>query len=272
MSADNVHATECFVFKEGSLAPCSRELVAEEPLSIHLNAQPLVTLMRTPGNELDLALGFLLTEGVVRSPDEVGTISFCASGEFGNANVVRTRLASGVSGPPVVPRHRRVFSSCGICGAEAIEEAARDIAPFQRPGGRIRPDDVFNLADAMHRAQGIFRRTGGAHAAALAQPPVQSDSATIVREDLGRHNALDKVVGAASRRGGALESALLVLSGRLSFEMVAKAARVGISDVAGVSAPSALAVQLAATLNMFVAGFVRGRTMTVYSGAEALRA
>jgi FdhD protein len=153
-----------------------------------------------------------------------------------------------------------------------IEEAAARIAPFRRPAGRIALGDLFNLAEAMKASQELFKRTGAAHGAALGMPSARQDSRPLVREDIGRHNALDKAVGAAARQGIPLSESLLFLSGRLSFEMVAKAARAGISDVAAVSAPSALAVALGRTLNMFLAGFVRNRMMTVYSGADALRA
>jgi FdhD protein len=151
-----------------------------------------------------------------------------------------------------------------------IEEEAAGIAPFRRPAGRIAPGDIFILAEAMKASQELFKRTGAAHGAALGMSSARPDSGTLVREDIGRHNALDKAIGAAARRGIPLSESLLLLSGRLSFEMVAKAARAGISDVAAVSAPSALAVALGRTLNMFLAGFVRNRTMTVYSGANAL--
>jgi len=126
---------------------------------------------------------------------------------------------------------------------------------------------VFRVAEAMAGAQPIFRSTGGAHAATLSQTPFEE---AIVREDLGRHNALDKALGAALVRSMDLSRSLLMLSSRLSFEMVAKAARAGVADVAGVSAPSAAAVRLARRLRMFLAGFVRGDTMTVYAGADAL--
>ena len=268
MPTEPEQAHESFLFENGTLSPCARNLVTEQPLTILLNDRPLVTLMRTPGDEEELALGYLLTEGLVRSPKDVGAITFCPEGR----NKVLVHLASGVEAPSPLPSHRRVFSSCGICGAEAIEEVARDLPRFALSPGRLAPGDIFALAEAMRRGQERFRRTGGTHAAALARPPVTSEVEAIVREDIGRHNALDKAVGVAARREWGFEGLLLLLSGRLSFEMVAKAARAGICDVAGVSAPSAPAVQLAERLNMFLAGFVRGNTMTVYAGRDALKA
>jgi FdhD protein len=261
---------EFFTFENGALSPCSRELLPEEPLGIALDGEPLITLMRTPGNEEDLALGFLLTEGLIRSAAEVGAISFCRDGAAGVRNEVRVHLASGVKPARPLPAHRKVYSSCGICGADMIAETAAGIAPFSRSPGRIAPGDIFALAEAMKSLQSLFKRTGAAHGAAVAAPSVHPDSEIIVREDIGRHNALDKAVGAAARQGIPLSECLLLLSGRLSFEMVSKAARAGISDIAAVSAPSALAVTLGRSLNMFLAGFVRNQTMTVYSGADAL--
>jgi FdhD protein len=263
-----------FTFENGALSPCSRDLLPEEPLGIVLDGEPVITLMRTPGHEEELALGFLLTEGLIRSAAEVGAISFCREGIADARNEVRVYLASGVKPARPLPAHRKVYSSCGICGAEMIEEATAGIAPFRRPAGRIAPGDLFSLAEAMKAHQELFKRTGAAHGAALllSHSRESGNDSLVVREDIGRHNALDKAVGAAARQGVPLSESLLLLSGRLSFEMVAKAARAGISDVAAVSAPSALAVALGRSLNMFLAGFVRNRTMTVYSGADALRA
>jgi FdhD protein len=247
-----------------------REVVNEQPLRILADGEPIATVMATPGGEVELALGFMLTEGLIRSPKNVGAVSFCRSGSLGKAGEVRVhlleKLPQGAGG-----RYREVLSSCGLCGAELIEAFAEDLHSFAKPAGRLSADDVFRLRDAMERAQTAFARTGGTHAAALAELPVKAaDGQVVVREDLGRHNALDKAVGAAASKGMALERSLLLLSGRLSFEMVAKAARAGISDVAGLSAPSALGVALACKLGMFLAGFVRGDAMTVYSGFEAL--
>lgn len=257
---------ECRVVGPGSPATQSRDVIEEQPLRILVNGAPVATLMRTPGSGTDLTLGFLLTEGIVASQAEVGAVSFCRDGSLGAAGEVDVRLVGMAAAQPL-PRYRDVFSSCSLCGDEWIDALAEDLPRFDRPPARLRPADVFRMADAMAGGQHVFRRTGGAHAAALAVPPFES---AVVREDLGRHNALDKAVGAAVVGGMDLGRSLLLLSSRLSFEMVAKAARAGICDVAGVSAPSAPAVRLAHRLGMFLAGFVRGETMTVYAGVEAL--
>ncbi len=164
--------------------------------------------------------------------------------------------------------YRQVLSSCGICTARVIEEVERHAPPFTPAPESIKADNIFRLADEMSAGQKVFRRTGATHAAALATPGAGSD--VLVREDLGRHNAMDKVMGAALLRDRGPAGGIVMLSGRISYEMVAKAARARIPVLGGVSAPSSLAVQLAEKLNMFLAGFVRGRTMTIYSGADAL--
>lgn len=273
MPSDSITSDGCHVFEHGALHPAPRELTDEEPLRLVVNGELAATLMRTPGGEEDLALGFLLTEGLVRTVAEVGAVSFCADGEFGAANEVQVHLASGTEIPRLRERYREVFSSCAVCGATMIEAFADNIPAFRKPADRLDSEDVFQLARAMQAAQTEFQRTGGTHAAAIVEIPAPAHAeSVVVREDIGRHNALDKAIGAAARRGIALERSLVLLSGRMSFEMVAKAARARISDAAGVSAPSGLGVKLARHLGMFLAGFVRGETMTVYAGHEALRA
>jgi FdhD protein len=261
------------------IRPDWRELLAEEPLLIRFGDQPLVTLMRTPGSEVELALGFLRTEGIIRSAGEVGTITFRQDGA-GGGNVVEVTPADVAAGGAArapgrgIPSHRRVFSSCGVCGFEQIREVARDLAPFSLPAGRLTCGQVVALAGQMRERQAGFRSTGASHAAALAVRPLDAASLerAIVREDVGRHNALDKVVGAAMESAVDLGQGVLCLSSRLSFEMVAKAARAGIVDVVAVSAPTTLAVDLAQRLGMFLAGFARGDAFTGYSGVEALAA
>jgi FdhD protein len=226
--------------------------------------------MCTPGGETELAAGFLLTEGLVRSYREIIAMSFCPDRAAGAGSVVHVRVAGDLA-EQAQKRYRDVFSSCSLCGTDLIEVFAEGLPGFQRPAGRLRPRDLFRLRDAMEAGQSLFRQTGGSHAAALAVVPVDAaEGHTVVREDLGRHNAMDKAVGAFAGLALPCERALLLLSGRLSVEMIAKAARAGFADVAGISAPSAAGVALARKLRMFLAGFVRGDSMTVYSGAEAL--
>jgi len=270
MTRDKTIAAECRVFEDGSLSAASRELICEEPLRILVNGESVATLMRTPGGEEELALGYMLTEGIIGVADEVGAISFCSDPGAGATNEVRVQLVSSSKPSGLSERYREVFSSCSVCGEDMLEAYGRDLRPFDLGRSRFRPSDVFRLARAMEAEQSVFRRTGGAHAAALSETPISPGASCLVREDIGRHNALDKVVGAAARRGISLERAMLLLSGRLSFEMVVKAARAGIGAVTGVSAPSALGVAFAARLGMFLAGFARGDTMTVYTGHEAL--
>ena len=262
---------ECHVIRDQVAEPGQRDVIDEQAMRIQVNGEPLATLMRTPGHEVDLASGFLLSEGLIHSPQQIAAMSYCPDGSSGAAGIVRVLLTEELS-EQVKRRHRNIFSSCSLCGTDVIETFAEGLPICRKSAGRLDRRDIFQLRDAMERAQVAFRQTGGAHAAALAELPLDAaDGRVIVREDLGRHNALDKAVGAAVAMGIALERSLLMLSGRLSLEMIAKAARAGITDVAGVSAPSALGVDLARRLDMFVAGFVRGNIMTVYSGVSALQ-
>lgn len=260
-----VEQFDAVVYRDDTLTPEPRQLVREEPLTITLGGRPLITLMRTPGHERELALGFLITDGLISSARDVGLIHFCESGDEEWVGQLRVELVPDASLRREPDAHRRIYSSCSLCGAEAIEEVAADITPFALT--EVRAADICELGRRLRSEQPIFELTGGTHAAALTdlggEPAV---SPLFVREDLGRHNALDKVVGAAAIRNAQFERPVVFLSGRLSFEMIAKAARAGIGAVAGVSAPTALSIALARRLNMFVAGFVRGDTFTVYSG------
>ncbi len=261
---------DCHALGPEGLSETQRELIAEEPLLIAVGGSDVATLMCTPGDEQDLALGWLITEGIIASKTEVDRIDFSRDDAWGN--IVRVIPAEGSGWQDRLTAHRKVYSSCGICGREAIREVSSCIAPFDRPPGRLTRAAIHGLAELMRDHQRLFKRTGAVHAAALAA--VRSgglvSETLIVREDIGRHNALDKVVGQAVRQDAPLDRCLVMLSGRLSFEMVAKAARAGISDLTAVSAPTGLAVELARDLNMLLAGFVRGELATVYAGAEAV--
>ena len=260
----------CHVVESGRVMKADRELLVEEPLLILAGERKLATLMRTPGQEIELTIGFLFTEGLIRSTSDLGAVSFC-NGREGPANVVRVTPAAGrtlADGG----EHREIFSSCSLCGKETIDTLARELAVFDKEPARLSAPAITGLAEEIRARQPWFRSTGASHAAALALLPLDARSLgeMIVREDVGRHNALDKAVGAALGRGMDLKRAVLLMSGRLSLEMVIKAARAGIRHVAGVSAPTAAAVELARRLNMFLAGFTRGASFTVYSCAAAL--
>jgi FdhD protein len=251
-------ASDCLVVDGRASSPEERQLVAEEPLTVRIKGSRAATLMATPGYEEDLALGYALTTGILRSPADLDSLVFHADERL----VDLERAAGRFSSPPEWQELRD--------GTSLIEDFVANFTMTGEPPVAVSSAEIFTAMEAMRRRQALFQRTGGSHAAALARLPIRSATDLIVREDMGRHNALDKVVGAAARAGILGPGLLLLLSGRQSFEMISKAARAGIRRVAGVSAPSALAVALAQRLNLFLAGFVRDRTMTVYSGEEVL--
>jgi len=262
---------QCHEADGKKISSIQRFLLIEEPLLIRLADKPLITLMRTPGNDVDLALGYLLTEGLISSKDDVGAISSCSSvSEMQNVVVVIPASGARIDIGETYQRH--VFSSCSICGKDQIEKIAVSLKPFDRENDLLTCEGIKGIREIMHERQQYFAETGASHAAALALLPLDKDCLdnAIVCEDVGRHNALDKAVGIAIRTGVDLRRSVLFLSSRLSFEMVAKAARAGIAYVAGASAPTALAVDLARSLNMFLAGFARERKFTIYSGLDVI--
>nr|MDT0663156.1 formate dehydrogenase accessory sulfurtransferase FdhD [Micromonospora sp. DSM 115978] len=248
-------------------------LAVEEPLEIRVGAagpgrrQPLAVTMRTPGDDLDLALGFLLTEGVIRTVDDVRTAQLCAGTDTPNTyNVVDVVLAAGVP-PPVTDPQRNFYttSSCGVCGKASID-AVRTRSGFDVAGDPLTlpAATLAALPGRLRAAQRGFDRTGGLHAAGLF---TAAGDLVALREDVGRHNAVDKVVGWAAREHRLpLTGHLLLVSGRASFELTQKAWMAGIPLLAAVSAPSTLAADLAAEAGMTLVGFLRGDTMNVYTG------
>ena len=253
-------------------------LAGEEPLEIRVHGEPFTVTMRTPGADVDLVAGFLVGEGVVRTSQDVVSIArrggVTAAGERDD-NVVDVRLAAGVA-PPARALHRHVYtsSSCGVCGTSSIE-AVRKVSAHDPAADdvAVRLDHLLALPARLRARQATFDRTGGVHAAALFVPAGDDEPRlACVREDVGRHNAVDKVVGWALREDLLpLRGAVLQLSGRVSFELVQKAAMAGIPVVSAVSAPSALAVELGEELGVTVVGFNRGETLNVYSRAHRLR-
>jgi FdhD protein len=235
------------------------QLVVEEPVEIRLEGTPLAVVMRTPGHDDELALGFAITEGIVSAPGQVSSVVDLGEGRWD----IRLDGSTHVD-PGRFQRNLYATSSCGVCGKASID--AIRVAGATPPGGPVVTAQVLlTLPDRLLGQQEAFRTTGGIHGAAAFLP----DGALVaVREDVGRHNAVDKLVGHLARRDWPLRDLGLLVSGRVSFEIVQKAAVAGISLVCGVSAASSLAVELGEELGMTVIGFLREASFTVYTGPE----
>ena len=248
-------------------------LAAEEPLEIRVAGRPLTVTMRTPGDDFDLARGFLVSEGVVSADSDVAAIRYCAGATANGVNtynVLDVLLDDAVPAPdPSLERNFYTTSSCGLCGKASLE-AVRTISKWSvdRDPLRLTPETIASLPEKLRAAQRVFDRTGGLHAAAL----FDSDGEVLcVREDVGRHNAVDKVIGWALGAGRLpLTGTTLMVSGRASFELVQKAVMAGVPALAAVSAPSSLAVDLAREMGLTLIGFLRGSSMNIYSGVERI--
>ena len=251
-------------------------LAVEEPLEIRVDGEPLTVTMRTPGDDIDLAAGFLFTEGLLGSLDEVHEIRMCdanvAAVTVKPGRVLRYQQAdsansAGGAGGPGGARNFLMTSACGVCGKDSIEairvRSAFDVAADPV---RVSPAVLAALPDRLAGAQRVFSRTGGLHAAGLFTP---DGTLLALREDVGRHNAVDKVAGWALRSGLLpLAGHILLVSGRASFELAQKAIMIGVPVLAAVSAPSSLAASLAEDSGLTLIGFLRGATMNVYAGAH----
>lgn len=249
----------------GSRSPADDVLALEEPLELRLGRVPIAVVMRTPGDDDDLARGFALTEGIVLRPEEMAEVRLLGGGSDGAR--YELVLAGGVLvDPEQFRRNLYATSSCGVCGKASID-AVRVAARPLPPGPQMPAALLGEVARRMREAQTGFEASGGLHAAAAFDA---SGALLAVREDIGRHNAVDKVVGALAWERWPLGEAGMMVSGRVSFEMVQKAAVAGFSIVAGVSAASSLAVDLAEELGVTVAGFVRGEGCNVYAGFERI--
>lgn len=257
-------------FESGSPHRRVETLAVEEPLEIRINGESFLVTMRTPGDDIDLVHGLLFSESVIRRPSDVVGARYCDGAGIDGLNtynVLDIRLASHVL-PPLSELHRKVLttSACGICGTTTIEQVLR-VSAFPLPAGlTIAADAVLDAPDQLRVRQRGFDQTGGLHAAGLMS--VNGDL-VCVREDVGRHNAVDKVVGWALRSDHLpLTDTILVVSGRASFELTQKAVLAGIPVLAAVSAPSSLAVELAQQAGLTLVGFVRGRSMNIYTHPE----
>jgi FdhD protein len=242
----------------------------EEPLEIQIHGAPLAVVMRTPGHDEDLALGFLVTERVVRGPEDVVSLRHCtlASTPDAAGNVMQATLRPGVSiDLEALRRNLYASSSCGICGKATLENALAAAPPLE-DGARFAPSFFADLVDRLRASQVAFERTGGLHAAGLFAP---GGRLLVVREDVGRHNAVDKVVGFAARAGLLpLTGHVLLVSGRISYEIVQKALAARVPVVAAVSAPTSLAVSLAAAAGIALVGFLRESGLNVYGARERI--
>jgi len=251
-------------------------LAVEEPLEIRIGGESLVVTMRTPGDDIDLVHGFLLAEGVIGSRSDVKLIRYCA-GRDGEGldeqgentyNVLDVTLA-GVRPPQLAKRSFLSTSACGVCGKAALEDVQKQTRyPLSAAEPAVSPTLIGSLPGKLRAEQRVFEVTGGLHAAGLFAP---DGELLVVREDVGRHNAVDKVVGWAVQADRIpLSDTVLVVSGRASFELVQKAVMAGIPMLGAVSAPSSLAVDLADEAGLTLVGFLRGDTMNVYTHAARL--
>jgi FdhD protein len=248
-------------------------LAVEEPLELRIDGRALAVTMRTPGHDVELAHGFLLTEGVIGAASDIRDARYCGSRDEDGRNtynVLDVGLAEGVPPPDTgVERNFYTTSSCGVCGKASLD--AVRLRTRYSPGDdpvRVAPEVLATLPDVLREQQRVFDSTGGLHAAGLF---TAEGEPLVVREDVGRHNAVDKALGWALMQGRVpARGSVLVVSGRASFELAQKAVMAGVPVLAAVSAPSSLAVELAAECGLTVAGFVRDGRMNVYSRGERL--
>jgi len=245
-------------------------LAVEEPLEIRVGGRALAVTMRTPGNDYDLAAGFLVSEGVISRGDQFVAARYCADATVADQNtynVLDVTLAAGVPPPdPSLERNFYTTSSCGVCGKASIDmvstQSAYEVADDPVT---IDPELLVTFPDKLRAEQAVFEKTGGLHAAGLFDG--QTGKLLVLREDVGRHNAVDKVIGWAAKENLLpLRGTVLMVSGRASFELTQKAKMAGIPVLAAVSAPSSLAVELAAEVCMTLIGFLRGNSMVIYAG------
>jgi len=242
---------------------CDDLVVVEEPLEIRIGEKPLSVTLRTPGDDFDLAAGFLFSESIVQRGEDIQAIR-----HWGSPNVVRVDLRDGVHVDlQRLQRHFYSTSSCGVCGKTSIDALRTHAAPIES-SVHIAHGIVATLAESLRGEQKAFDATGGLHAAGIFDA---NGTLLRIREDVGRHNAVDKVIGSFFREGVSLDDRVLVVSGRTSFEIVQKAVVARIAVLAAVGAPSSLAVELARDLGLTLLGFVRDGRYNVYSGAGRVK-
>jgi FdhD protein len=269
----SVDLTQVTEWDNGEIRRKEDYLAAEEPLEIRIGEDPLSVTMRTPGHDLELAAGFLFTEGLVQHRAQIVALEALETEvetpAENRGNVVEAKLAPE-SAPDFEKMRRHFFaaSSCGICGKASIDSIRARTLAAPNPNFRLDPEVLVRLPEVLRESQAVFGRTGGLHAAGLFDA---AGKLLVLREDIGRHNAVDKVIGwSLLEERVPLSETILLVSGRGGFEIVQKAIVAGLPVVASVSAPSSLAVQLARELGQTLIGFLRGRRFVVYAGAERI--
>jgi len=260
----SIELTQVTEWNDGRDRTLQDSLATEEPLEIQVNGAALAVTMRTPGSDLELAAGFLLSEGIIQSQDQITSLRAVAPENGAKSNLVEAELKDAEFDRTELQRNFFAGSSCGICGKASIN--AIRVRGLRQPnrGFRVDPEILCRLPETLRSEQEVFSRTGGLHAAALFDA---SGQLIALREDIGRHNAVDKIAGWALLRGDLpLSRNVMLVSGRGGFEIAQKALAMGIPIMASVSAPSSLAVKLARELGLTLVGFLRGRRFIVYSG------
>jgi FdhD protein len=269
-SDDDVAAVEIDRWSDGASRSAGDRVACEEPLEIQVDGEPIAVVMRTPGHDRELALGFLITEAIVAGPGDVGALRHesVARDPAEAGNVMRALLRPGARVDLArVRRNLYVGSSCGVCGKTSLERALAAAPPLD-DATRFAGAHLLELPDRLREAQRAFAETGGLHAAALFDG---DGKLLVVREDVGRHNAVDKTIGWAAECGRfPLAGHGLLVSGRISFEIVQKALAARVPVVAAVSAPTSLAVDLATAGGVALVGFLRGRGFNVYGARERI--
>jgi FdhD protein len=263
-------AAEIARWESGRARVASDWLAREEPLEIRVRGRSIAITMRTPGHDDELAAGFLLTEGLIRRTEDIVQIAACTTGEAAlHGNVLNVFLAPRVRvNFKQLTRHVFASSSCGLCGKASID-AVQQQFPAVAPGFTIAATTLQKLPDRLRAAQKTFAQTGGLHAAAVFD---RRGKLLVIREDVGRHNAVDKVLGWALLNGHLpLDQHVLLVSGRASFEILQKALAARVPVIAAISAPSSLAAEFAQASGQTLVGFLRGETMNVYAGRERVR-
>lgn len=257
----------------GSISVVQEDVLAvEEPLEIRVGGRALAITMRTPGHDYDLAAGFLVSEGVISKAEHFSTARYCAGATvegLNTYNVLDVTLAQGVAPPdPSLERSFYTTSSCGLCGKASVDAVrTQSVYDVREDELRIDTELLASFPEKLRAEQAVFAKTGGLHAAALFDG--ETGEMLVLREDVGRHNAVDKVIGWAVKEDRLpLTGTVLMVSGRASFELTQKALMAGIPMLAAVSAPSSLAAELATELGMTLVGFLRGSSMVVYSGGD----